>query len=462
MKPIGRRALLRGAGVALPLPFLEAMVPRGARAAVPRKRFVALTFPNGSDAGSRWHPAGAGSLEAKDLTPCLQDLAGFAAERDWPSAGPALSEVTLVSGIDHEGVCAQIHNPSMSLCAHTNRGRSSQRPPQPTLDQYLADRIGAQTPFRSLTATADGATDLTQGCISFRANGQAEAVHRSPAKLFDALFADRAQAGTSTGGSTATDQARALRASILDWVKDDARRLTVRLGSEDRRRIDQYLQAVSELERQIAATAAPAARACAVPERPGAVASRGWNHAAMKQLIDLTVLALACDLTNVVALQYGSSWRLDFKEYALGDGVGSWSDHFVSHKLDDRDRATDLDGLPRDQAKAIADARVVQTSRFKVRRMVYLINALKRYPSPSGTLLDESLVLITNENGNGDSHSRRNMPIVLAGHAGGFKTGRRVAAPGAPTGALHASILRYFDVDVRTYGDPAGAPIAGL
>jgi hypothetical protein len=161
-------------------------------------------------------------------------------------------------------------------------------------------------------------------------------------------------------------------------------------------------------------------------------------------------------------LQYSNSWGLNFTKYNLGDGVGSWSDHFISHKLGDRDRATDLDGLPREEAMAVASARVLQTSRFKVRRFGYLIDRLKAIPAASGSLLDETLALYTSENGNGDSHSRKNMPILLSGGAGGFETGRAVDAAGAPTGALHASILNYFGAETAQHGDPAAPPLAGL
>jgi hypothetical protein len=242
-------------------------------------------------------------------------------------------------------------------------------------------------------------------------------------------------------------------------VREDATRLTARLGAGDKARVDQYFQAVSELEKQFG-TAPPST--CMAPTAP---ASGGNWHSKTKQLIDLAVLAMACDLTRVATIQYSDSWGVNYGDYQLGTGTescGTWSDHFISHKLDDTDRATDLDGLNRAEAQRIADARVVQTSRFKVRRFAYLVNALKRVATPTGTLLDECLALYTSENGDGDSHARKNMPILLAGHAGGFRTGRAVDAANKPTGALHASIIKYYGVDAPSYGNPAGGPIADL
>ncbi|HWP10058.1 MAG TPA: hypothetical protein VNN72_30150, partial [Polyangiaceae bacterium] len=92
----------------------------------------------------------------------------------------------------------------------------------------------------------------------------------------------------------------------------------------------------------------------------------------------------------------------------------------------------------------------------------YLVNALKSVATPTGTLLDEILVLYASECGDGDSHARTKMPTLIAGHAGGFETGRCVSADKKTTGALHASLISRYGLDVSSYGSPAGTPIAGL
>lgn len=446
---LSRRTALRGAGILLTLPFLEAMRPRRASAQdLSPKRFIALFMPNGTDP-SIWHAKGAGKLAASDLKPAMADLSGFTAEGEWPAGTSIVDDVTLVSGVDHQGICTAIHSPAMALCAHKDGGEPSV-PKVATLDQYLADRIAGTTPYKSLTFSATTDTEITQGFLSFRAGGQAEDVFRSPKQIFDTLFKDFANPDRDM------TQIRARKQSVLDFVKEDAKRLQANLGSADQARVEQHLQAVFELEKQLRTGLGAG---CNVPAAP---ATSSDMHTKMKQMMDLGVLALSCDMTRVLVLQYSNSWALDFKKYELSDGVADWSDHFISHKLGDRDRATDLDGLPADQAKAIADARVLQTSRFKVRRFSNLVSQLKASSSASGTLLDESLVLYTSENGDGDSHGRKNMPIMLAGRAGGFEPGRRVEAAGKPTGALHGSLLNYLGVETAEYGDPISAPIAGL
>jgi hypothetical protein len=449
---LSRRALLRGvAGGGIALPFLEVMAPRRAHAQSVPKRFVGFFYPCGTDP-KKWNPP-AGALTATTVSECLQDLKGFATEGIWPAETTTLSDITVVSGIDHSGVCVDIHMPSMSLSAHKGTA-NSYTPPQPTLDQYLADKLQGTSPYRNLALSATGSTDIGQGNISFRTGGQVASVTRNPRDLYTTLF------GSMMTGSASTDKARRRQASVLDAVLEDANRLSARLGAADRQRLGQYLQAIDEVEKQLVVTTP---MTCTAPGQP---ATGGNWHSKSKLFVDLAVLALACDLTRVVTIQYSDSWGVSYNDYSIGTGkeaLGTWSDHFISHKLDDTDRATDLDSLPRADAQKIADARVVLTSRFKVRRFAYLVNQLKRTSNGmGGTLLDDTLAMYVSENGDGDSHSRKNMPILLAGHAGGFETGRVVAATDKPTGALHASIIKRFGFDVSSYGSPAGSPITGL
>jgi hypothetical protein len=427
------------------------MTPTRAKAtAAPVQRFIAFFYPNGTDP-PKWNPP-AGPLVGTSLPECLRDLnGGFAAEGLWPAeAASFVQDVTVVTGIDHQGVCAEIHNPSMALSAH-----KGPNPPQPTLDQVLAEHLRGMAPYRNFALSATTSNDISQGNISFKAGGQPETNVRNPRQLFDTLFGN----GMSGGDTAAAERARLRQQSVLDVVKADATRLNARLGAADKQRIDQYFTAISEVERQLT-TAPPSS--CVAPMAP---ASNGDWHAKAKAFIDLTVLAMACDLTRTVTIQYSDSWGVNYSDYTLGEGIeglGTWSDHFISHKLDDADRATDLDVLDRTEAMRIANVRVVQTSRFKVRRFVYLLSRLKSIQTPAGNLLDESLVMYCSENGDGDSHQRKNMPVLLAGHAGGFETGRAVAATNKVTGALHASIQNRLGMTVTTYGDPAGPPIAEL
>lgn len=458
VRPIPRRLLLKGAGVAIALPFLDVMQTRRAQAQSTASRFLAFFCPCGTEPG-RWEPKVTNALTQADLTECLVDMAGFEAEQEWPAAGPVFSDITWVTNVDHEAICKDIHNPSMALCAHNAQGASPEVPPTATLDQYLAERIQSGTPFRSITGSATRDSAITQGFLSFRGKGQSEAVYRDAADLFDSVFSGLSPEDTDVA-SNPPAVIRSRQASILDFAREDAARLSMKLGTADRQRVERYLQSVHELEQQVRSPMNAPTAGCSLPTQPAVTRDM---HTNTKLMLDLAIMAFQCDLTRVAVIQYSNSWDVNYGKYNLPDGCGDWSDHFISHKLDDNDRATDLDGRPREEAMRIANARVVQTSRFKARRFANVVSALKEAPGGSGgSLFDETLALYCSENGDGDSHSRKRIPYMLAGHGGGFETGRVIDAKGAPTGGLHASILNYFGQEVTEYGNPASGPIPGL
>lgn len=448
-QPLSRRTVLRGAGVALALPMLEAMMPTRANAAVTPKRFFGFFYPNGTDPG-RWQPP-TGPLTPNTLSSCLQDLAGFPAEGIWPACSALYDHITVVNGVNHEDLNTSIHTPSMALQAH-RRDTSSSPPAAPSLDIRIAQKYPSAYPYLAMSSSTD--TDLSQGYISWEAAGRPADTERNPSRLFNNLFG-------AQNNTAAADAVAQRKASILDFIRDDVSSLKRRLGQADRQRVDEFSNSIRTLEDQLSL-----AGSCGAPNLEGT----GRNyHDKSKFFIDIAVLAMACDLTNVATVQYSNSWGVNYSGYVLGDGtrdaagtigVGHYSDHFISHKLGDADRAEDLDGLPYEIARRIADERVVLTSRFKVRRFAYLVDALRKSTTPTGSLYDETLALYCSENGNGDSHSRRDMPTLLAGRAGGFVPGRVIN--GGRTAALHGAILNRFGFELTSYGNPSAAPLSGI
>lgn len=448
--PLSRRTMLRGAGVALAMPMLEAMLPTHASAQQTPQRFIGFFYPNGTDPG-RWQPP-TGRLTESSLSSCLKDLAGFSAEGIWPSCAPLFNDVTVVNGLNHEGLNTDIHTPCMALQAHTRN--SSIAPLAPSLDIKIAQKHSAPYPYLAMSSTTD--TDLSQGYISWEGAGRPADTERSPTRLFNNLFG-------AQNNTPAADAVTQRKASVLDFIRDDVANLKRKLGQADQQRLDEFSQSIRTLEDQLNQV-----NACGAANLTGTAYD---FHDKSKFFIDITVLAMSCDLTNVATMQYSNSWGVNYAGYVLGDGVrdesgtigvGNYSDHFISHKLDDTDRAKDLDNLPRNVAQRIADNRVVLTSRFKVRRFAYLVDALRKASTPTGNLFDQTLALYCSENGNGDSHSRRDMPTMLAGRAGGFETGRVINASGARTAALHGAILNRFGFELTSYGDPAASPLAGI
>jgi hypothetical protein len=453
-KPMPRRTFLRGAGVCLGVPFLEAMRPWKANAqGLTSKHFIGMFYPMGLHR-SVWMPND-GPISPNNTSACLTDFGGFAAEGIWPAAGSVYNDVTAVSGIDHSQVAQDIHEPSQSLSAHRATGAARSVPGATTLDQVLAENIGGDTPYRSLALAGVDWDDITQAFISFRDGGQPSFTYRDPIQFFQQVFS---AAGTGSGAAAG---AAARQASIIDHIRQEANALNQRVGAEDKRRVDQYLTAVFELEKQI--NSLPAQAACTPPDMPPATRQNDF-HIKSKLFLEMGVLAMSCGLTRVVTMQYADCWSVNYGEYDLGDGiygVGSYSDHHLSHKLAADAPQDDLNTYSTDQQREIAQQRANATGRFKARRFAFLVELLKSYPSEGGTLLDDSMAMYFSENADGASHSRQNMNYLLAGHVGGFRTGRALTVSGN-TGALHASILGYYGIDVSGYGDPMGNRIAAL
>ena len=451
-RPIGRRALLRGAGCSLALPMLEVMHTKQAQAQ-DNRRFFGFFYPNGTDP-SRWQPP-TGQLTANSLSPCLQDLAGFNAEGIWPSCGPIYQDITVVNGINHDDLNTNIHTPSMALQAYRKANADdASTPVAASLDMRIAERFRGPYPYLAMSASTDLA--LSQGYVSWVGAGTPADTERDPRRLFNRLFG-------APQGSAEADAINQRNASILDFLRDDCESLQQRIGQADKQRVEEFLDSIRTMEQQIQLN-----NACGNPNLQG---SGNNYHDKSKFFIDIAIMAMACDLTNVATVQYSNSWGVNYSGYVLGDGtpdeagtigVGNFSDHFISHKLDDNDRAKDLDSLPREIAARIANDRVELTSRFKARRFAYLVDKLRNTPTPTGTLYDETIALYCSENGNGDSHQRRNMPTLIAGRAGGFVPGRVINANGARTAALHGAILNRFGFELSTYGDPAASPLSGI
>ena len=324
-----RRQILRGAGVALALPWLETFAPRSARAqaaaaaAAPR-RYVALYFPNGT--AEFWRPTGAGVGDAWKLSPILEPLA------------PVKPYVTVLQNVANYSPFGGHVEPS-----HSNCGASTWtcvRPNGPgsanngiSVDQVIANLAGGATSLPSLQiglSTLDSYTDGLPGqhsrSISWRSASEPLYKIVNPQAVFDRLVADGAGASGGAADDAAALRRRALKKSALDFVLANTASLQPRLGAGDRIKLDQYLTSVRSLEKRVGAadmaTGTPgAAVACrsasAAVARPGFSAAvgnvpPGYNrdtHAGV--MIDLIALAFQCDRTRVVSFMLDDA-RSDF------------------------------------------------------------------------------------------------------------------------------------------------------
>jgi len=435
--PMGRRLFLGGAGVALGLPLLESLLGRQAKAedTTPR-RMLAFYVPDGIHmAGFRPTIEGANY----DLPPILAPLGAIA------------SKVSVLSGLrndparpdgpgDHAsgtGAFLTVAHPKKTQGADIQNGIS--------MDQVAANAIGALTRIPSLQLGIDsgsgiGDCDSGYSCAYARNISWASATEplpklTSPALVFDQLF------GGFDPEATAEQQARrrARRESVLDYVREDAKRLQGKLGATDRQKLDQFLTGVGELEVKIGKEAV--GPACDPIDRPSDPVDL---DAHVEIMSDLMALAFQCDATRIITFMLANAGSNRSYEF-LGVSGGH---HEISHH----------------QGLADNFARLTTINAWEVAKFASLLTKLDALVDVDGkTLLDNSLVFFSSEISDGNAHNHDDMPVLLAGSGGGtIVPGRHVVFPSTPSVAeLFLSMLAACRVEVAAFGD-ATSPLGGL
>jgi hypothetical protein len=421
--PLSRRRFLKGAGIALALPFLDAMVPCRGRAAAagtpggPPRRLVAISnnlglladqfFPE--DAGQGYRPS-----------PYLEVLKEH---RD---------DFTVFSGVSHPNVDGQ-HSADVSfLTAAPHPGRGSFRNTI-SLDQFAAERIGSATRFPSLTLAVNSRTRT----LSYNGSGVGIPPEDSAAAVYRQLFFQ----GTP---EQVEAQVRKLDTgeSILDAVLSQAHRLRAEVGPRDRARLDQYFTGVRELEARLQASRAwerrprprpPAGAAPPVdPESPAAYMEK------TRLMYDVVRLALESDSSRAVTL------FLNSVDSPVLDIPGA----------DIRNDYHDLSHHGKSEAK-LAQLRVID--RMHMQLLGGLLAGLKAVREGGETLLDRTMVLYGSHFGDANTHTTDNMPVLLAG--GGFRHGRHLAfsrVQNYPLPNLFVSMLQRLGIEADRFASSTG------
>jgi hypothetical protein len=439
---LGRRTFLRGAGTLLALPWLDAMIPRTARAAAaaarPPVRMAFLFSPNGV-IPEAWTPAEIGANYT--LSPTLAPLA------------PIKSEVLVLSGFSQKkgfdmGDGAGDHARSASTFltgVHPYKTSGSNIRAGVSVDQFAAAKIGGRTPLPSLElgiepgATAgncdSGYSCAYSSCISWRTPTTPMAKEINPKLVFERMF--------GTGRLDPKERARRdyLRKSILDLVRDDSARLQKRLGMNDRRKMDEYFSGIRELEVQIELSGRTVDRRPPGMQVPAGVPDDFEKHVHL--MSDLLALGFQTDVTRVATYMFANegSNRL----YAM---VGAKDGHHaLSHH--------------RNKEELIAQLRIID--RYLVTQYAYLVAKLRFIREGEGTLLDNCMVLYGSGLGDGNSHTHDHLPIVLAGRGGGtIQPGRHLKyGDGTPLNNLLMSMLDRVGAHAERFGDSTGR-LSGL
>jgi hypothetical protein len=435
-KTLPRRTFLRGAGTLLALPLLDAMVPAAtphAAKAVVRLGFVYV--PNGIIM-DKWTPASVESGFAyaptmKPLEPLrehllvLSGLAQVTGRALGDGAGDhARAGATFLTGV----------HPKKTEGVNIRSGISA--------DQIAARELGKETQLASLELGIES-NQLAGGCdsgyscaytntISWRSPTTPMPIENNPRAVFERLFGD----GDSTDAA-AREAMLGRQRSLLDYITGSIGRLGSTLGPSDRSKLNEYLDAIRDVERRIQkAEQQNASLNMPAMERPTAVPDEFEGH--VKLMMDLEVLAFQTDLTRVISLMIareGSSRA--YRSIGISDGH-----HACTHHQNDPDKI----------------AKTARINELHVRMFAYLVERLKNTRDGDGSLLDHSMVVYGSSISDGNLHTHHDLPVVLAGGGAGQVKGNRhlVFPKETPLNNLLLSMLKKAGARAEAFGDSTG------
>ncbi len=421
LQPITRRHFLRGAGVLLGLPLLDAMLPSFARAdqtsIVPRRFFGICN--NLGVLPDKFFPDVAQTGPDYTLSPYLELL------RDYRS------DFTVCSGVMHPNVDGG-HPADICFLTAAPHPSSGGFRNTISLDQYAAERIGSQTRFPSLTLGVNVGGSKSLSCT---AGGVLLPSEQRPSEVFKLLF---------LGGTPEAVQAQsrklALGESIMDTIAGQTRQLERNVGARDKERLDQYFTGVRDLEQRLVQSAAWEKKPRPVvtdappidPKDPREYMEK------VRLMYDMARLAFATDSTRNITLMLDSvnSPAIEVEGKAVSDGY-----HNLSHHGRSPEKLAQLERIDHEHMKQLAG----------------LFASLKAHQEGNESLLDRSMVLYGSNLGNANTHVTTNLPVLFAG--GGFKHGRHLAFDrdrNYPLPNLFVSILQRMGIETDHFASSTG------
>jgi hypothetical protein len=435
-QPLNRRTVLRGLGTAVALPLMQSMLPtaRAAEPAARPKRLQIFYTPNGMIMQS-FTPAKAG--RDYPLSPTLTPLA------------PYRNQFSVITGLAHYQASALGDGPgghgrscgAYLTGAHPKRTEGSDLQCGVSMDQVVAKHFGETTQLASLELGIDppslmGSCDVGYSCtytntLSWRSPTVALPVTVNPRDVFERLFGD----GDALDERSRLAQLKR-KSSILDFVREDASRLSVRLGLNDRRKMDEYLEAIRDVERRIQKASQQVSHnpgddgGSPALTRPAGIPDSFSDH--VRTMIDLQVLAMQADLTRVCSFMLGR--ELSNRTYPEA-GVPD-SHHMLSHHGGDPEKI----------------AKLVRINQLHMQQFAYYLERMSATKDGDGTLLDSTLVLAGSSLGEPNEHDHMNLPVIVAG--GGLPGNRHIVVPKhTPMCNLMLSMIHALGIPLDKIGD---------
>ena len=422
-KHLPRRTFLRGLGTAMALPMLDAMSPALAKTAQRPSRLAFIYVPNG--------------IVMKDWTPAAEG-ADFVLPRTLEPLKGSKDSLLLISGLTHNNGRALGDGPgdharaaaSYLTGVHPRKTAGSDIKCGVSVDQFAAQMLGKQTRFPSIELGCEdgrlvGNCDSGYSCaysnsISWRGESTPMPPEVNPRVVFERLFGT----GTPAGGR--------YRKSVLDLVSEDAQSLRATLGPSDRRKIDEYLTGVREVEQRIQRAEVKAPE-IALPE---GVPAEFADH--VRLMFDLLRIAFETDVTRVATFMIAREGsNRTYREIGVPD-----PHHGISHHKGQEDLIEKLS----------------QINRFHVELFASFIDQLAKTPDGDGTLLDRSTVIYGSGLSDGNRHSHHDLPVLIAGRGNGaWKPGRHLRVPKeTPMTNFFLTLLERSGVPAEKIGDSNG------
>ncbi len=435
-KHLSRRTVLKGAGVSVALPLLDAMIPAGTAlaqtAAVPKMRTAFFYLPHGAIMGNtshgpsadKWTPSGAGA-DFK-LSPILSPLE------------PYKKYVNSFGNLENAASAGSVHtlNPATWLSATRPDTGGPRAHMATTLDQVIAKAIGQETPLPSLELAAETIVQTAAGgggsytTLSFRDAESPLPMEYNPRKVFLQLFGE---------GDTPQERASITRQtnSILDLILDRTKKLQGDLGNNDKAVLDGYLESVREIERRAQKAAGTNLSSLKIPNAP--VGELEDFAEQVKLMFDLLALAFQADLTRVATyIMVAEGTNRTYNHIGVPDAF-----HPVSHHANDLERM----------------AKLVKIQTWHVEKFSEFVKKMAETKDGDGSLLDHSIFMYGSNMSNSDLHNNYPEPnIIVGGGNGKVKLGgQHIALPDrTPIANLHLTILQKVGVQREKFGDSTG------
>ena len=431
-KHLSRRTVLKGAGVALALPFLDAMVPaataQSQTAAAGKLRAGFFYLPHGMIQGNtahgpamdRWSASGAG--------------ADFKLNVIMESLEPHKKYVSTVGNLINAASAGSVHtkNPGAWLSCNI----PAQGNPPTTLDQLIAKKIGQDTALPSMQISSEttnqqaaGGGVATAATVSFRDSNTPLPMEYNPKKVFNEMF----------GVTTPIERVEIAKQtdSLLDLILDRTKSLQGQLGAADRTALDGYLESVREIERQTQKIAATDTSKMHIPDRPVGVMDDFDKQ--VELLFNLITIAYQADITRVISfVMVAEGTNQTYNHVGVPDSF-----HPVSHHANDLERINKL----------------VTIQSWHMKMFANFLQKMSDTKDGDGSLLDHSIFMYGSNMGNSDQHNNYPIPTVIVGGGNGKmkQGGQHIVMPDrTPFANVHLTLLNKAGIETEKFADSTG------